>query len=142
MRTQEEAFHPARTHILSLELDKDRVTIFFKVLKQGIRPNFVYDAEGSKLDESLIARSMRPIVVKHDPGGVILEQNTMIGEEVYETFIDDQRVLRMNRTNGHMPYYIFFRTALLTFIAIAVSFLGLTLFPQRSNFSQKKGISY
>jgi hypothetical protein len=62
----------------------------------------------------------------------------MIGEEVYETFIEHQRVLPMNRTNGHMPYYIFFRTVVLTFIAIAVSFLGLTLFPQRLNFSQKK----
>ncbi|MDR2435891.1 MAG: HDIG domain-containing protein [Puniceicoccales bacterium] len=138
VRTQEEAFHHARTHILSLELDKDIATIFFKVLKQGIRPNLVYDAEGSKLDERLIARSIRPIVVKHDVGDVILEQNTMIDGEVYETFVEHQRALRTNHTNRHMSYYVFFTRALLAFITIAVSFIGLTLFPQKSNISQKK----
>ncbi|MDR2721119.1 MAG: HDIG domain-containing protein [Puniceicoccales bacterium] len=138
VRTQEEAFHHARARILSLELDKDIATIFFKMLKQGIRPNLVYDAEGSRLDASIIARSVRPIVVKHDRGDVILEQNTMIDQEAYETFIEHQRALRANHMNGHASYYIFFMKVFLAFITIAISFIGSTLFGQRSSVSQRK----
>jgi membrane-associated HD superfamily phosphohydrolase len=88
VRTQEDAVHYARTHILSLELDRDVATIFFKILKQGIKPNLVYDAEESRIDANIIARAIKPIIVKRSIGDVVLEKDTVIDQEAYEIFVE------------------------------------------------------
>jgi membrane-associated HD superfamily phosphohydrolase len=129
VRTLEDALSHVRTHLLSLELDKDMVTVLFKILKQGIKSNLLFDSEESKIDANIIARSIKPVTVKHEIGDIILEQNILIDEAVYETFVEHQRALRASHRNGHASAYMFFTKSFLTFLIIAVSFVGLKLFP-------------
>ncbi|MDR1255805.1 MAG: HDIG domain-containing protein [Puniceicoccales bacterium] len=136
--TQEEALYRARMHLMSLDIDRDVVTALFKILKQGIKPNLVFDAEESKVDVNLITRSIKPVTVRHEVGDVILEQNIVIDQETYEAFIEHQRALRANHRNGHASYYMFFSKAFLTFVIMTLSFIGLKLFSSSTHIWQKK----
>ncbi|MDR3274377.1 MAG: HDIG domain-containing protein [Puniceicoccales bacterium] len=139
VRTLEDALFHVRTHLLSLELDKDTVTILFKILKQGIKPNLVFDSEESKIDANLVARSIKPVTIKHEVGDVILEQNIMIDAERYEAFVEHQRALRASHRNGHASYYMFLTKTFLTFLVMTMSFIGLRLFiPNFHNLCRKR----
>ncbi|MDR0595090.1 MAG: HDIG domain-containing protein [Puniceicoccales bacterium] len=136
--TQEEAFYHSRVHLLSLDLDRDMVNTLFKILKQGIKPNLVYDAEESKIDINIITRSIKPVIVKHNVGDVILEKNDVIDQEKYEDFIEYQHALRASHRSGRLSYYMFFEKAFLTFIVVTMSFIGLKLFAPNIRIFQEK----
>ncbi|MDR0679915.1 MAG: HDIG domain-containing protein [Puniceicoccales bacterium] len=136
--TQEEALYHSRVHLLSLDLDRDMVNTLFKILKQGIKPNLVYDTEESKIDTNIIARSIKPVIVKHDVGDVILEKDDVIDQEKYEAFVEYQHALRASHRSGHVSYYMFFAKAFLTFMIVTMSFIGLKLFTPSMRIFQRK----
>lgn len=125
VRTQEGALHYMRMHLLSLDLDKDIVTILFKILKQGVKPNLVYDPEESKIDMNLIVRSVKPVIVRYDVGDIILEQNVVINQESYESLIAYQKALKSASNKGYGLYDTFFSKSFLALIATVIVFLGI-----------------
>jgi membrane-associated HD superfamily phosphohydrolase len=84
VRTLEDALPHGSIHLLSLELDKDMVIVIFNMLKRGIKSNLLFDSEESKIDVNIIARSIKSVIVKHELGDMILEQNILIDEAVYD----------------------------------------------------------
>ena len=138
VRTQEGALHYMRMHLLSMDLDKDIIAILFKILKQGIRPNLVYDAEESKIDMNLIIRSVKPVMIHYATGDVIVDQDVQIDPELYEAIVAYQKALHNSSAHQHDLIGIFLTKTFLTFLIICVVFIGLSFSPPYSSILWKK----
>lgn len=139
VRTQEGALHYMRMHLLSMDLDKDIVSILFNILKQGIRPNLVYDAEESKVDMNLIMRSVKPVMVHYATGDIIVDQDVMIDAELYEAIVAYQKALHSSSARQRDISGIFLTKTFLTFIIISLTFIGLGFSNRYSTgFARKK----
>nr|MDE6431964.1 HDIG domain-containing protein [Opitutales bacterium] len=138
VRTQEGALHYIRMHLLSMDLDKDIVAILFKILKQGIRPNLVYDAEESKVDINLIMRSVKPVMVHYAVGDVIVDQNVMIDPELYEAITAYQKALHSSSAHRHDISEMFLTKMFLALVAICLVFIWLSFFKYSPLFAQKR----
>ncbi len=141
VRTQEGALHYMRMHLLSMDLDKDIVAILFKILKQGIRPNLVYDAEESKVDMNIIMRSVKPVTVYYATGDVIVDQNVTIDHEIYEAITAYQKALQISTEHRHDSSGIFLTKTFLTFIIITLIFFSLDFSPHSSPVFIKKRLT-
>jgi hypothetical protein len=60
---------------------KDMVTILFKILEQGMKASLLFNSEENKIDANIIARSVKPAIIKHKVGDIIMEQNVLIDAE-------------------------------------------------------------
>lgn len=138
VRTQEGALHYARMHLLSMDLDKDIVSILFKILKQGIRPNLVYDAEESKIDMHLIMRSVKPVIVHYTTGDTIIDQNVEIDQELYEALTAYQKALDESNANKYSLSDAFLTKTFLTCTLMILMSLGVKFSGQDKKLIKKK----
>jgi putative nucleotidyltransferase with HDIG domain len=124
VRSFDSALRYARTHIMSLDVDGDVAGILFNIVRQGIKPNVVYDQEGSKSHFAQVLGSIKPVLVRVRKGDVILESGMEIDDEVSEMLSEYQKRIREVNRIGYGIHSEFYPKMLLGTIALyAVMFL-------------------
>lgn len=82
--SEEDALRSLRINLLALDIPRDTALILFRILRNGIRPNLVFDEEKT---EELIQRAqaaVQPVRVQVQAGDTIVEANSRVTEAVYE----------------------------------------------------------
>ncbi|MDR2779005.1 MAG: HDIG domain-containing protein [Puniceicoccales bacterium] len=127
LRTLEQALHYIRMHLLSMGLDQDVANIFFNIIKQGIRPNLIFDAEESKARIEMIRKSIKPVRVKVRKEDVILDSDTVIDDEIHETLMAYQKALKQLNYVGYGIYRDFYTKMFQGAIALYVAMVLLRI---------------
>jgi putative nucleotidyltransferase with HDIG domain len=137
LRTLEQALHYIRMHLMSMDLDQDVANIFFNIIKQGIKPNLVFDAEESKARLEMIRKSIKPVRVKVRQGDLILDGDTVINDEIHEALVAYQKALKQSNYVGWGFYRDFYAKMLQGMIALYVAMVLLQVLPKNKTFNLK-----
>ncbi|MDR3144367.1 MAG: HDIG domain-containing protein [Puniceicoccales bacterium] len=130
VRTLEGALHYARMHLMSMDVDQDIATILFNIVKQGIRPNLVYDADESKAKFDMILRSIKPVRVKVKRGDTLLESNREVDADTYEALSEYQKALKAANRIGYGFHTAFYQKMFFGTLAMYALVFLLRIFPK------------
>ncbi|MDR1401428.1 MAG: HDIG domain-containing protein [Puniceicoccales bacterium] len=123
VRTLESALRYARTQLVSMDIDNEIVTILFNIIKQGIKPNLIYNAKESKTKSDMILKSIKPVRVKVKQWEVLLENNMEIDTETYEALAAYQKAIKLFHDTGYGFHRAFYPKIFLGTVALyAVTF--------------------
>ena len=122
---------------MSMDVDQDVANIFFNIIKQGIKPNLVFDAEESKARLEMIRKSIKPIRVKVRKGDIILDGDTVINDEVHEALVAYQKALEQSNYIGCGFYRDFYTKMLQGMIALYVAMVLLRVLQKNKTFNLK-----
>ncbi|MDR1890821.1 MAG: HDIG domain-containing protein [Puniceicoccales bacterium] len=100
LRTLEQALHYIRIHLMSMDIDQDVANILFNIIKQGVKPNLMFDAEESKAQLEIICKSIKPVQVRVRQGDIILDSDTVIDDETHEALTAYQKALKQSNYVG------------------------------------------
>ncbi|MDR0742106.1 MAG: HDIG domain-containing protein [Puniceicoccales bacterium] len=137
LRTLEQALHYIRMHLRSMDVDQDVANIFFNIIKQGIKPNLVFDAEESKARLEMIRKSIKPVRVKVRQGDLILDGDTVINDEIHEALVAYQKVLKQSNYIGCGFYRDFYTKILQGMVALYVAMVLLQVLQKNKTFNLK-----
>ncbi|MDR0693563.1 MAG: HDIG domain-containing protein [Puniceicoccales bacterium] len=137
LRTLEQALHYVRMHLMSMDVDQEVANIFFNIIKQGVKPNLVFDAEESKARLEMIRKSIRPVRVKVRHGDLILEGDTVINDEIHEALVAYQKALKQSNYVGCGFYRDFYTKMLQGMIALYVAMVLLRILRKNKTFNLK-----
>ncbi|MDR2737478.1 MAG: HDIG domain-containing protein, partial [Puniceicoccales bacterium] len=141
IRTVELAMRYVRMHLMSMDIDQDIVGILFNILKQGIKPNLVYDVEESKAKFDVILKSIKPVRVKVKKWDIILERNVEIDKEAYEALDAYKKALRVADRLGCGFHMSFYPKTLFGAIALYMVVFAMQLVPKNRRPKMKDLIS-
>ncbi|MDR1433058.1 MAG: HDIG domain-containing protein [Puniceicoccales bacterium] len=120
VRTLEKAMQYARMHLMSMDIDNEVVSILFNIVKQGIHPNLVYDAEESKNKFDAALKSVKPVLVKIKKGEVILHSGIEIDPETYEALSAYQKAVKTANRIGYGLHKEFYPKLFMSSISLYV----------------------
>ena len=91
--TLEDALTYLRVNLAAEESDRRRATSLYRILRDGIVPNLVFDVEASRAREAEAMRDLRPVIVSVERGQTIIEPDTRVTPEQYEMLEAHRRAL-------------------------------------------------
>lgn len=91
--TLEDALTYLRVNLAAEESDRRRATSLYRILRDGVVPNLVFDVEASRAREAEAMRDLRPVIVSVERGQTIIEPDTRVTPEQYEMLEAHRRAL-------------------------------------------------
>ena len=92
----EDALTYLRVNLAAEETDRARAAALYRIFRDGVIPNLVFDRETSRAREAEAARNLRPVVVSVERGQSIIEPDTRVTEEQFEMLEAHRRALAAN----------------------------------------------
>ena len=95
----------------------------FRILRNGVTPNLVFDRKATELREQAAAARIKPVIVKVVQGETIIEPDTRVSSEQYEMFMAHRRALNENKeTRVEEGLHLFGRLLLVLAMVLASVF--------------------
>lgn len=96
VQSMEEALTFLRINLTGDTVSRDAAVAIFRILRNGLRPNLVFDREATALREAEAVRELKSIVVNVARGQTIIEPGTRVTPEQYEMLLAHRKFLREN----------------------------------------------
>lgn len=93
VQTMEDALTFLRVNLAAEGVPRPAALALFRVFRQGLVPNIVFDREASKKREELAMQQVRPVIVGVVRGQTIIEPGERVGAEQYEMLMAHRRYL-------------------------------------------------
>ncbi len=101
VQSPEEAFLALRRYLRVLEVDPSISGALFRILKNGVAPNLLFDPAQRNEKLQQVAANIAPVVVHVEAGTLLLDQGAIVTQEQYERLAAYAQVLR----NHDSAYY-------------------------------------
>ena len=92
----EDALTYLRINLAAEEPDRSRAAALYRIFRDGITPNLVFDRDASRAREAEAVRDLRPVVVNVERGQSIIEPDTRVTQEQFEMLEAHRRALAEN----------------------------------------------
>ena len=92
----EDALTYLRINLAAEEPDRGRAAALYRIFRDGITPNLVFDRDASRAREAEAVRDLRPVVVNVERGQSIIEPDTRVTQEQFEMLEAHRRALAEN----------------------------------------------
>ncbi|MFA5263387.1 MAG: HDIG domain-containing metalloprotein [Opitutaceae bacterium] len=93
VQSMEDALIFLRVNLMAEGMPRELVLSLFRLMRNGLVPNLVFDQEASTLRESDAIKTVRPVVVHVERGQAIIEQGTRVTPEQYEMLVAHREYL-------------------------------------------------
>lgn len=97
VQSVEEALTFLRINLSAESVSRPVALAFFRILRQGLHPNLVFDAAATTRRQDEAAAEARPVVVSVARGQAIIEPGTRVNAEQYEMLAAYRKYLRESR---------------------------------------------
>ncbi len=94
--TIEDALTYLRVTLAAEEPDRSRAAALYRIFRDGVRPNLVFDREASRAREAEAVRDVRPVLVSVERGQSLIEPDTRVSLEQFEMLEAHRRALAEN----------------------------------------------
>lgn len=84
VQSLEDAMIFLRVNLTAESMSRDLALALFRIFRNGLVPNLIFDQQASSQRENQAAQSVRPVTVKVEKGQLIAEQGTRVTPEQYE----------------------------------------------------------
>lgn len=84
IKPEQEALRTLSTNLSALEIDWAISRAFYRILRNGVQPNLVFDPIKTEEKVQEVIQSMQPIVVHVESGETIIEPGSLIGPDQME----------------------------------------------------------
>jgi len=94
VQSMEDALTFLRVNLAAEGVPRSAALALFRVFRQGLVPNVVFDPEASRKSEDLATRHVRPVIVGVVRGQTIIEPGDRVSAEQYEMLTANRRYLQ------------------------------------------------
>lgn len=91
--TLEDALTYLRVNLAAEEPDRSRAAAMYRIFRDGVTPNLVFDREASRAREADAVRDLRPVSISVERGQSIIEPDTRVTPEQFEMLEAHRRAL-------------------------------------------------
>jgi hypothetical protein len=91
--TLEDALTYLRVNLAAEEPDRARAASLYRIFRDGVVPNLVFDREATQAREAEAVRDLRPVTVSVERGQSIIEPDTRVTDEQFEMLEAHRRAL-------------------------------------------------
>lgn len=91
--TIEEALTYLRVNLAADEPDRDRAAALYRIFRDGVMPNLVFDREATLAREAEAVGDLAPVVIRVERGQSIIEPDTRVTDEQFEMLEAHRRAL-------------------------------------------------
>ena len=78
MQSEEDALRSLRINLLALDITREASAALYRLLRNGLTPNLVYDHEKSEERRQQVVASVEPVIVSVEEGETIIEPGTKV----------------------------------------------------------------
>lgn len=96
VQSMEEALTFLRINLTGDTVSRDAAVAIFRILRNGLRPNLVFDREATAQREADSVKELKSVVVNVARGQTIIEPGTRVTPEQYEMLLAHRKFLREN----------------------------------------------
>ncbi|MBP9913966.1 MAG: HDIG domain-containing protein, partial [Opitutaceae bacterium] len=96
VQSLEEALTFLRINLSGDSVSREVALAVFRILRNGLKPNLVFDREASARREAEAVREVKPVIVHVARGQAIIEPGTHVSPEQYEMLMAQRKFLREN----------------------------------------------
>lgn len=93
VETLEDALTYLRVNLAAETSDRSRAAALYRIFRDGVTPNLVFDRESTRAREAETIRDLRPVVVQVERGQTIIEPDTRVTTEQFEMLEAHRRAL-------------------------------------------------
>jgi cyclic-di-AMP phosphodiesterase PgpH len=94
VQSLEEALIFLRINLAAEGMSRDLVMQLFRIFRNGVTPNLVFDYDATQRREADAVKSLRPVVVTVERGQTIIEPGVRVTPEQYEMLVEHRKFLR------------------------------------------------
>lgn len=127
VQSTEDAYLLLRRYLKVLEVDPNIHGALFRIFKNGIQPNLLFDPSQREQKLTQLASNIPPFVVHIEPGQVLLESGRMILPEDYERVSAYRQALRDHDDFNYGFSSVLIDNLLLTFILLVAALVHIRL---------------
>jgi len=95
VQTMEQALELLRINIAAEGTGRDLVGALFRIFRNGLTPNIIFDQDASQRREAEVLKALKPVTVSVERGQSIIEPGTRVTPEQYEMLMA-QRLYLLN----------------------------------------------
>lgn len=101
VQSQEEAYLNFKRYLKILELDASISSTLFRIFKDILKPNLIFDATERQTKIQKLAASIPPIIIHVEAGTILTEPNQFITQTQYEKIIAYAQALKTHTDSYH-----------------------------------------
>ena len=141
VQSTEDAYLLLRRYLKVLEVDPEISGALFRIFKNGIHPNLIFDPSQRESKIMQLAANVPPVVIHMEPGQVLLESGQLVTVEDYECLMAYRRALQNQENYGYGFSKVLLDNLLLTFILLLAAVVHIRLsLPSLNNSKRKLGL--
>lgn len=119
VQTMEDALTFLRVNLATEGVPRSAALALFRIFRQGLVPNIVYDRAASEQRQQLALRQVKPVTVGVVRGETIIEPGERVTPERYEMLMAHREYLRENNTKLDENLLLFGRVLLVLAMVLA-----------------------
>ncbi|HYP16645.1 MAG TPA: HDIG domain-containing protein [Opitutus sp.] len=127
VQTMEDALTFLRVNLASEGVPRSAALALFRLFRQGLVPNVVFDRDASQQRQQLAVRQVKPVTVGVVRGQTIIEPGERVGPEQYEMLMAHRKYLQENTDTKHDENLILFGRVLLVLAMVLASIIYIRL---------------
>lgn len=141
VQSTEDAYLLLRRYLKVLEVDPSISSALFRIFKNGIHPNLIFDPSQRDSKIMQLASNVPPVVIHMEPGQVLLESGKIVTVEDYECLMAYRQALKNQESYGYGFSKVLLDNLLLTFILLLAAVVHIRLsLPALNNSRRKLGL--
>ncbi len=116
--SEEEGLRTLRIQLSALDVPRESTVALFRVLRAGLAPNLVFDADRTRQQVEAAQRAVQPVEVQVAEGETLIEPNTRVTALQAERLEAYRRALRQAKAGQFGINQLFLEQALLTLLLV------------------------
>lgn len=127
VQSMEDALTFLRVNLAAEGVPRSSALALFRVFRQGLVPNVIYDREGTLAREQLAVRQVKPVIVGVVRGQTIIEPGERVSPEQYEMLMAHRRYLQEHTDTKLEDGLVLFGRVLLVLAMVLASIIYIRL---------------
>ncbi|MCR6656235.1 MAG: HDIG domain-containing protein [Opitutus sp.] len=127
VQSMEDALTVLRVNLASEGLPRNAQSALFRLFRNGLAPNLVFDREASEAREALAVSRLKPVVVNVVRGQTIIEPGERVTPEQYEMFLAQRNFLHEHKELRLDEHRLLFGRVLLVLAMVLASVIYIRI---------------
>jgi putative nucleotidyltransferase with HDIG domain len=127
VQSMEDALTFLRVNLTAEGVPRQAAAALFRLFRNGLVPNLVFDKEATQRREALAVKNMRPVTVNVVRGQTIIGPGDRVMPEQYEMFTEHRKYLQTHTDTKHDESLALFGRVLLVLAMVLASVLYIRL---------------